>query len=104
VLDAPAGVDHERAERRRRSAAHQPVESRAAPAGPDLVAFQEVCYPGRRDQLAELVTGTGLYTTHQAGVLDGLPPNADRDGGTRWPHRVREIVEDRTAGTPDGYW
>jgi endonuclease/exonuclease/phosphatase family metal-dependent hydrolase len=26
----------------------------------DLVAFQEVCYPDRRDQLAELVDGTGL--------------------------------------------
>jgi endonuclease/exonuclease/phosphatase family metal-dependent hydrolase len=75
---------------------------------PDLVAFQEVCYPGKRDQLAELVTGTGLYPTHQAGVLDGLPPNADRYGGTavatRWPHRVRGIVEDRMAGAPDVYW
>lgn len=27
---------------------------------PDVVAFQEVCYPNRWDQLAELVAGTGL--------------------------------------------
>jgi endonuclease/exonuclease/phosphatase family metal-dependent hydrolase len=31
---------------------------------PDLVALQEVCYPGRRDHLAELVGGTGLSATH----------------------------------------
>lgn len=31
---------------------------------PDLVALQEVRYPGRRDQLAELVDGTGLHPAH----------------------------------------
>lgn len=41
---------------------------------PDLVAFQEVCYPDQRDQLAELVAGTGLTaTTHQAQVLEQPP-------------------------------
>jgi endonuclease/exonuclease/phosphatase family metal-dependent hydrolase len=69
---------------------------------PDLVAFQEVCYPGRRDHLAELTAGTGLHTTHQAELLDPPPPHTDRYGGsaiaTRWPHRVREVLEDRTAG------
>ncbi|SHN46947.1 endonuclease/exonuclease/phosphatase family protein [Cryptosporangium aurantiacum] len=73
---------------------------------PDLVVFQEVCYPGERDQLAELVDGVGLRTTHQEAVLDQLPPDADVYGGsaiaTRWPHRVLEVVEGRTA---DGlYW
>jgi endonuclease/exonuclease/phosphatase family metal-dependent hydrolase len=75
---------------------------------PDLVAFQEVCYPGRRDHLAELVDGTGLSATHQADVLDHLPPDADRYGGTavatRWPHRIREVVEGRLAEDPDVYW
>ncbi|GAA3950563.1 endonuclease/exonuclease/phosphatase family protein [Actinoplanes auranticolor] len=74
---------------------------------PDLVAFQEVCYPGRRDQLAELVAGTGLHTTHQAGVLDRPPPDGDRYGGTaiatRWPHRVREVLDNRTEA-PEFHW
>jgi endonuclease/exonuclease/phosphatase family metal-dependent hydrolase len=69
---------------------------------PDLVALQEVCYPDRRDQLAELLSGTGLHATHQAAVLDHLPPYADVYGGTavatRWPHRVVEVVEQREAG------
>jgi endonuclease/exonuclease/phosphatase family metal-dependent hydrolase len=69
---------------------------------PDLVAFQEVCYPGPRDHLAELVAGTGLHITHQADVLDRPPPHADRYGGsavaTRRPHRVRAVLEDRTTG------
>jgi endonuclease/exonuclease/phosphatase family metal-dependent hydrolase len=64
---------------------------------PDLVAFQEVCYPDRHDQLAELVAGTGLHTTHQADLLGHRPPEADRYGGTaiatRRPHRVREVLE-----------
>jgi endonuclease/exonuclease/phosphatase family metal-dependent hydrolase len=75
---------------------------------PDLVAFQEVCYPGRRDHLGELLDGTGLVATHQADVLDHLPPDADRYGGTavatRWPHRIREVVEGRLAEDPDVYW
>lgn len=75
---------------------------------PDLVAFQEVCYPGRRDQLAELVAGTGLHPTHQAAVLDHLPPDADRYGGTavasRWPHRIRGVVEGRLGEDPGVYW
>jgi len=78
--------------------------------GADLVAFQEVCYPDDRwDQLAELVTGSGLHTTHQAGLLDYLPPDADRYGGTavatRWPHRVVEVLGERPAGgSEDHEW
>jgi len=73
---------------------------------PDLVAFQEVCYPDWRDQLAELVEGTGLrHTTHQADVLAYRPPHADRYGGTaiatRWPHRVVEAVDQRS---PEVHW
>lgn len=75
---------------------------------PDLVALQEVCYPDRRwDQLAELVVGTGLHTTHQAGLLDYLPPGADRYGGTavatRWPHRVVEVLAEPPAGGADDH-
>ncbi len=75
---------------------------------PDLVTFQEVCYPGRRDQLAELIDGTGLHATHEAGVLDHPPREAGRYGGTavatRWPHQVREILEGRLAEAPDITW
>jgi endonuclease/exonuclease/phosphatase family metal-dependent hydrolase len=66
---------------------------------PDLVALQEVGYPGRRDPLADLVAGTGLHATHQAGLLHHVPPHADRYGGiavaTRWPHRVLELAARR---------
>ena len=75
---------------------------------PDLVALQEVGYPGRRDQLAELLDGTGLHATHQAGVLDETPPDADRYGGaavaTRWPHRVVEVLAGRLAEAPEINW
>jgi endonuclease/exonuclease/phosphatase family metal-dependent hydrolase len=76
---------------------------------PDLVAVQEVCYPDRRDQLGELIAGTGLrHTTHQADVLDDLPPHAGRYGGTavatRWPHRVAGVAEHRPAGRGDRHW
>lgn len=77
--------------------------------GPDLVAFQEVCYPDRRDQLAELIAGTGLvHTTHQADALDYMPPYADRYGGTavatRWPHHVVEVLDHRPADASDFHW
>jgi hypothetical protein len=72
------------------------------------VAFQEVCYPDRWDQLAELVAGTGLHTNHQAGVLGHLPQHADRYGGTavatRRPHRVLEVLDHWLAGPLDVHW
>jgi endonuclease/exonuclease/phosphatase family metal-dependent hydrolase len=68
---------------------------------PDIVTLQEVRYPDASDQLAALVAGTGLTTTHQAAVLDHLPPDADVYGGTalatRWPHRVVDVVEGQTS-------
>ncbi|TCO19241.1 endonuclease/exonuclease/phosphatase family metal-dependent hydrolase [Kribbella steppae] len=71
---------------------------------PDLVALQEVCYPGRSDQLAELVEGTGLtHTTHQADVL-----KSDWTDGTafatRWPHRVVDVQEHRASADSDVHW
>ncbi len=75
---------------------------------PDLVALQEVCYPGQRDHLAELITGTGLHTTHQSQVLDHLPPPIERYGGTaiatRRPHRVVEVLEHRPGDATDSHW
>ncbi|HEV7962117.1 MAG TPA: endonuclease/exonuclease/phosphatase family protein [Actinoplanes sp.] len=75
---------------------------------PDLVAFQEVCYPSGRDQLAELIAGTGLHASHQADLLDYLPPHADRYGGTavatRWPHRVREVLDHRPTDAGGLHW
>lgn len=67
---------------------------------PDVVTFQEVCYPDRSDQLAELTAGTGLaHTTHESAVLTERPRFADRFGGmavaTRWPHRVLDTVKGR---------
>jgi endonuclease/exonuclease/phosphatase family metal-dependent hydrolase len=71
---------------------------------PDLVALQEVCYPSRNDQLAELVEGTGLtFTTHQADVLD----SEWQDGtalATRWPHRVVDVQEHRETADSDVHW
>ncbi|MEU8233309.1 endonuclease/exonuclease/phosphatase family protein [Actinoplanes sp. NPDC048967] len=94
-------VQNEQGDPRRTRLLNQEIRRLA----PDLVAFQEVCYPARRDQLAELVAGTGLHTTHQAGLLDRLPPEGDRYGGTaiatRRPHRIREVLENRTG---DVHW
>jgi endonuclease/exonuclease/phosphatase family metal-dependent hydrolase len=74
---------------------------------PDLVAFQEVLYPGERDQLAELVEGTGLaHSTHQADVLQARDREW-RDGTvlvTRWPHRVVEVAEHRPSTDSDAHW
>jgi endonuclease/exonuclease/phosphatase family metal-dependent hydrolase len=97
-------VQNDQGDPRRTSLLNQELRRLA----PDLVAFQEVCYPGRRDHLAELIDGTGLHATHQADVLDHLPPGADRYGGTavatRWPHRIREVREGRLAENPGIYW
>jgi endonuclease/exonuclease/phosphatase family metal-dependent hydrolase len=75
---------------------------------PDLVALQEVRHDAGRDQLAELVAGTGLHTTHQADLLGDLPPEVTRFGGTaiatRWPHRLVEVREHRPAGPDDVHW
>jgi endonuclease/exonuclease/phosphatase family metal-dependent hydrolase len=96
-------VQHDQGDPRRTARLNAEIQRLA----PDLVALQEVCYPGEWDQLAELVAGTGLaYTTHQAAVLDRQPPRADRYGGaavaTRWPHRVVEVLDH--PGTPDASW
>lgn len=58
---------------------------------PDVVALQEVRYPG---QLAELLAGTGLRATHQSELLPDSP--TDHGGtavATRRPHTVHEISE-----------
>jgi endonuclease/exonuclease/phosphatase family metal-dependent hydrolase len=61
---------------------------------PDLVTLQEVGNPGARDQLAELLEGTGLvHSTHQAEVLSPHPHGHGTAIATRWPHRVAEIRE-----------
>jgi endonuclease/exonuclease/phosphatase family metal-dependent hydrolase len=72
---------------------------------PDLVALQEVCYPARRDQLAELIEGTGLtHTTHQADAID-LPSAYDGSAlATRWPHRVVEVLDHRPSADADVHW
>ncbi|GAA0914112.1 endonuclease/exonuclease/phosphatase family protein [Virgisporangium aurantiacum] len=58
---------------------------------PDVVALQEVRFPG---QLQQLLAGTGLTATHQQQVLPNSP---DEYGGTavatKWPHTVEEVSE-----------
>lgn len=75
---------------------------------PDVVALQEVGYPGERDVLARMLDGTGLHGTHQADVLTSVPPFADRFGGTavasRWPHAVLEAVDQRLPSAPRLPW
>jgi endonuclease/exonuclease/phosphatase family metal-dependent hydrolase len=96
-------VQHDQGDPRRTGLINQQLRQLA----PDLVVFQEVCYPDRHDQLAELLAGTGLHATHQAAVLDHLPPRADRYGGTavatRWPHRVLAAIDNR-HGPAEPYW
>jgi endonuclease/exonuclease/phosphatase family metal-dependent hydrolase len=75
---------------------------------PDLVALQEVTQTPDRNQLAELLDGTGLHGTHQADVLAYEPPWADKYGGnalaTRWPHRILETLDLRLPDAPDVPW
>jgi endonuclease/exonuclease/phosphatase family metal-dependent hydrolase len=75
---------------------------------PDVVALQEVVRTAGRDQLGEILDGTGLHGTHQADTLAYAPPWADRYGGsavaTRWPHRVLEVLDLRLSGATDVPW
>ncbi|MFK4083767.1 endonuclease/exonuclease/phosphatase family protein [Kribbella sp. NPDC020789] len=72
---------------------------------PDIVVLQEVCYPARRDQLAELLAGTGLaYAVHQADLID-LPDATDGSAlATRWPHEVVEVLDHRPTTTAPEHW
>lgn len=75
---------------------------------PDLVALQEVVQTSERDQLDDLLSGTGLHGTHQAQVMPTAPPWVERYGGsavaTRWPHRVVEVLDPRLADAGDVPW
>jgi endonuclease/exonuclease/phosphatase family metal-dependent hydrolase len=75
---------------------------------PDLVSLQEVVRDDERDQLAELLDGTGLHGTHQRDTLGRVLPFGERFGGcavaTRWPHAVVETLDLRGADSPDVPW
>jgi endonuclease/exonuclease/phosphatase family metal-dependent hydrolase len=75
---------------------------------PDLVALEEVIQTPERNQLEELLHGTGLHGTHQADVMASAPPWADHYGGsavaTRWPHRVAEVIDPRLPDALDVPW
>jgi endonuclease/exonuclease/phosphatase family metal-dependent hydrolase len=75
---------------------------------PDVVALQEVVRTAGRDQLGEILEGTGLHGTHQAEALAYAPTWADRYGGsavaTRWPHRVLEALDLRLSEATDVPW
>jgi endonuclease/exonuclease/phosphatase family metal-dependent hydrolase len=75
---------------------------------PDLVAFQEVVQTSERHQLAKLLEGTNLHGTHQAEGLAVALPGAERYGGnaiaTRWPHKLVEVLDLRTADAQDVPW
>jgi len=75
---------------------------------PDLVAFEEVVQTPERNQLEELLHGTGLHGTHQLDVVASAPPWIERYGGsavaTRWPHRVAEVIDPRLPDAMDVPW
>jgi endonuclease/exonuclease/phosphatase family metal-dependent hydrolase len=75
---------------------------------PDLIAFEEVIKTPERDQLEELLHGTGLHGTHQLDVMASSPPWVDHYGGsaiaTRWPHRVAEVIDPRMSDAMDVPW
>jgi endonuclease/exonuclease/phosphatase family metal-dependent hydrolase len=72
---------------------------------PDLISLQEVILDEERDQLAQLLDGTGLHGTHQARPLGYAVPWSERYGGTalatRWPHTVVETLDLRLPETGD---
>ncbi|MGP4043090.1 endonuclease/exonuclease/phosphatase family protein [Streptomyces sp. 2A115] len=75
---------------------------------PDLVSLQEVVHIPERDQLSELMDGTGLHGTHRNQVLAETLPGGERYGGcavaTRWPHRVVDALDMCGADAPDVPW
>src|SRR4051812_10522313 len=75
---------------------------------PDVVALQEVLHSQDRNQLAELLDGTGLHGPHQSAAMSYDPPWADRYGGgavaTRWPHQVVESLDLRGSDATDVPW
>jgi endonuclease/exonuclease/phosphatase family metal-dependent hydrolase len=75
---------------------------------PDIVALQEVVYTSERNQLDQLLDGTGLSGVHQVQVMAAAPSGIDRYGGsaiaTRWPHRVVEALDLRLADALDVPW
>jgi endonuclease/exonuclease/phosphatase family metal-dependent hydrolase len=75
---------------------------------PDLVALQEVLHKPERNQLDELLDGTGLHGTHQSEAMAYDPPWVDRYGGgavaTRRPHQVVESLDLRGADATDVPW
>jgi endonuclease/exonuclease/phosphatase family metal-dependent hydrolase len=75
---------------------------------PDLLALQEVMGGRGQGPLGELLDGTGLHGSHQAGVLGYDMPWADRYGGTalatRWPHQIVETLDFRLADAMDVPW
>src|SRR5262245_50734694 len=75
---------------------------------PDLVSLQQVIHTPAHTQLEKLLRGSDLYSTHQADVLRTPLPYSDRYGGTavatRWPHRVVEVLDLRTAEAQDVPW
>jgi endonuclease/exonuclease/phosphatase family metal-dependent hydrolase len=75
---------------------------------PDIVALQEVLHEPGREQLEQLLDGTGLQGTHQANVMAYTPPFTDTYGGnaiaTRWPHRIVEVLDLRLTDAPDVPW
>ena len=75
---------------------------------PDLVAFEEVVQTPERNQLEELLHGTGLHGTHQLDVVASAPPWIERYGGsavaTRRPHRAAEVIDPRLPDAMDVPW
>jgi endonuclease/exonuclease/phosphatase family metal-dependent hydrolase len=75
---------------------------------PDLVALQEVLHKPERNQLDELLDGTGLHGTRQSAVMSYDPPWVERYGGgavaTRWPHHVVESLDLRGSDATDVPW
>jgi endonuclease/exonuclease/phosphatase family metal-dependent hydrolase len=65
---------------------------------PDLVSLQEVVHTDGRQQLDELLAGTGLYRTHQHEVIGHARSSADGIAvATRWPHGVLDVDDHALA-------
>jgi endonuclease/exonuclease/phosphatase family metal-dependent hydrolase len=59
---------------------------------PDLLAFQEAGFDGRRDQVRDLLDGAGYHIAHQ---FDSLASPPARDGccvASRWPFDLVEVL------------
>lgn len=70
---------------------------------PDLMAFQEAGYDGKRHQVADLLEGLGYTIAHEFDGLEKLPGDNGICLASRWPMQVVEVSRLGSKAAPRTY-